>query len=169
MSTPRTAPRTAPRTQTGRWSHLLLAAAVSVVHASCGRSSAPKPDAVVSDFVEHLQAGGRSPDAARGVFELLAKSARDNLRARAERYAAASGRALPPERMIAPHMGEVAFEPRAFRTLRAAGDEAEVEVVGLLEGERARVQLVWEEGAWKVVLPLPALPPVTQRRPVEDR
>jgi hypothetical protein len=162
-------PHIALRRNGSRWGCLLLGAALSCAHAACGRSAAPKPDVVVSELVEHLQAGGRSPDAARGAFELLSKAARDNLRARAERYAAASGRALPPERMIAPHMSEVAFEPRAFRTLRAANDEAEVEVVGLLEGERARVQLVWEEGAWKVALPLPALPPVTQRRPVEDR
>jgi hypothetical protein len=105
-----------------------------------------------------------SPEDARAAYELLSQAAKANLEERARRASAATGRKMEPEQMIVPSRFSLRFAPRQL-TARIAGERAIVEAVGAdPDVEHASIPCVLENGAWRVDLLLPALPPV-ERRP----
>jgi hypothetical protein len=95
---------------------------------------------------------------ARLAYGLFSKRTQGQLKARAQRYSAASGKPISPEAMLVPSRFALRFEPQRY-TARVLGRQARVEAIGLRPGERAELYCVFEEGGWKVDLPLPALPP----------
>lgn len=132
--------------------------------AGCGRRMPnATPDGAVRELVERLRVFHGDPTDAKAAYELLSKRARDNLAARAQRYSAATGKTIAPEAMIVPSRFVVRFEPQRY-TAQIAGIHALVEVSGLLPEETAQIPCIYEDGAWRVDLTLPSLPPV-QKRP----
>lgn len=139
----------------------------AVVAAALGACSRRRPDAtpeaVVREWIERMQRVHGSPDDARAAYELLSQGAKANLEERARRASAATGRKMEPEQMIVPSRFSLRFPPRQL-TARVAGERAIVEAVGAdPETERASIPCVLENGAWRVDLQLPALPPVEHR------
>ena len=92
--------------------------------------------------------------------------ARRSLAERAKRASDVAGREVAPEDMLAPSRFSLTFVPKRF-SARVDGDWAIVTVGGETESQRAEVKCVREEGAWRVVMSLPTLPPI-QRRLEED-
>jgi hypothetical protein len=131
--------------------------------AGCGRR-APNatPDGAVRELVERMRRMHGDPSDAKAAYELLSRRAQQNLTARAQRYSAASGKAMAPEGMLAPARFLVRFEPQRYAA-EVSGTTARVTVLGLLSEERAQVPAVFEEGGWRVDLSLPPLPPVQMR------
>jgi len=120
------------------------------------------PDGAVREFVERMgRVHGEGVDA-KAAFDMLSKRAQDNLAARAQRYGAASGKTIAPEAMIAPSRFLLRFEPQHY-TAQIAGAYALVEVAGAQPDQQARIPCVFEEGAWRVDMVLPPLPPVQVR------
>lgn len=132
----------------------------------CGsRAPSATPEGVVRDFVVRMRRVQGDPGDAKAVFALLSKDAQANLKARAERYSAASGKPMAPEAMIVPSLFFLRFEPLRYKA-RISGTYAMVEAEGALPEDRAQIQCVFEEDGWKVDLKLPPLPPI-QTRPRE--
>ena len=122
------------------------------------------PEAVVREWIDRMQRVHGSPEASRAAYALLSQAAKANLEERARRASAATGRKMEPEQMIAPSRFSLRFVPRQL-TSRIAGDTAIVEASGAdPEVEHASIRCVREEGAWRIDLQLPPLPPV-ERRP----
>ena len=99
---------------------------------------------------------------AQKLFELLSERAKSNLRTRAERYGAASGKKIAPWAMLVPSRMAPRFAPQSY-TAQVVGKYALVEVVGVGTDERARVPCVLEDGLWRVDLVLPELPELGRR------
>ncbi len=138
--------------------------AMAIALAGCvRRAPTATPEGAVRELVERLRRVRGDSSDAKSAFMLLSSRTQANLSARAERYSAASGKAIAPEAMIAPARFLLRFEPHRY-TSKIAGTYALVEVTGLLEGERAQIPCVYEDNTWRVELSLPPLPPV-QRRP----
>lgn len=114
------------------------------------------------ELVERMRRVQGDPADAKAAYELLSANAQANLKARAERYSAASGKAIAPEAMIVPSLFLLRFEPQRYRA-QISGSYALVEAQGLLPDERARIQCVLEEEVWRVDLVLPPLPPIQTR------
>ena len=131
--------------------------------AGCGRR-APNatPDGAVRELVERLRRIRGDPGDAKAAYELLSTRAQQNLTARAQRYSAASGKAIGPEAMIVPSRFLVRFEPQRY-VAQISGSYARVDVLGLLAGDRAQVPCVFEDAAWRIDLGLPPLPSVQVR------
>jgi hypothetical protein len=129
----------------------------------CGRR-APNatPDGAVRELVERMRRLHGDPTDAKAAYDLLSRHAQQNLAARAQRYSAASGKAIAPEAMLVPSRFLVRFEPQRF-SAQVSGSHARVEVLGLLASDHAQVPCVFEDGAWRVDLGLPPLPPVQMR------
>jgi hypothetical protein len=145
----------------------VLVTALSLLMAACSsRSPTATPEGVVREFVERMRRVQGDPTDAKAAFELLSKNAQANLKARAERYGAASGKAIAPEAMIVPSLFVLRFEPQRYRA-RISGTYALVEAQGLLPEERAQIPCVLEEDGWRLDLPMPPLPPI-QTRPREN-
>jgi hypothetical protein len=143
----------------GRILPLLLSAAL----AACSRRApTASPEGAVRELVERMRRMHGDPAEAKAAYELLSRRAQQNLAARAQRYSAASGKAITPEAMIAPSRFVLRFEPQRY-TSRIGGTLATVNVLGLGPDDRAAVPCVFEEGAWRVDLGLPPLPPVQMR------
>ncbi|WP_441288114.1 hypothetical protein ACSRUE_39830 [Sorangium sp. KYC3313] len=147
-----------------------VAIALSVAAlASAGCNRRPpsgSPDGAVRELVARLRQLHGDPADAKAAFELLSRRARDNLASRAQRYSAATGKAIAPEAMITPSRFLLRFEPQRY-TAQIAGAHALVDIAGLLPGERVQVPCVYEDAGWRVDVALPPLPPV-QRRPGSD-
>ncbi|WP_438028035.1 hypothetical protein [Sorangium sp. So ce233] len=144
----------------------VAAVALSAALASSGCSRRPPngtPDGAVRELVARLRQLHGDPADAKAAFELLSRRARDNLAARAQRYSAATGKAIAPEAMITPSRFLLRFEPQRY-VAQIAGAHALVDVAGLLPGERVQVPCVYEDAGWRVDLALPPLSPV-QKRP----
>lgn len=139
----------------------MIAGALAV--SGCGRR-APNatPDGAVRELVDRLRRVHGDPGDAKAALELLSKRAQSNLAARAQRYSAASGKTIAPEAILAPSRFVLRFEPQRY-TARIAGGYALVEITGLVTSDRAQIPCVLEEGAWRVELALPPLPPVQMR------
>jgi hypothetical protein len=144
---------------------LLLACGLTLaLLGGCGRRPPnATPDGSVRELVERLRRLHGDPADAKAVYDLLSKRARENLAARAQRYSAATGKAIAPEAMIVPSRFQLRFEPQRY-VAQIVGVHALVEVSGLLPGDRAEVPCIYEDVAWRVDLVLPPLPPV-QKRP----
>jgi hypothetical protein len=139
----------------------VIAGALAV--SGCGRRAAnATPDGAVRELIDRLRRVHGEPGDAKAAFELLSKRTQSNLAARAQRYSAASGKMIAPEAILAPSRFVLRFEPQRYAA-RIAGAYALVEITGLLPSDRAQIPCVLEEGAWRVELTLPPLPPVQMR------
>lgn len=128
-----------------------------------GSADDQTPERAVQTFIDRMQQVHGDLDKATAAFELLAREARDNLAERAKRASAAAGRVVRPEEMLAPSRFHLAFQPRSWSSERGP-NWAIVTAEGEGPRERREIRLLREEGAWKVVLELPPLPPVRYRR-----
>jgi hypothetical protein len=135
---------------------------MALLPASCSRP-APNatPEGAVREFIERMRLVDGDPADAKAAFELLSGRAKANLAERAQRFSAATGKAIAPEAMIAPSRFLLRFEPQRY-TAQIAGPHALVDVMGLLLSDVAQVPCVFEETGWRVDLVLPPLPPVQQ-------
>jgi hypothetical protein len=155
-----------PATRPPRRGTALACAFVLLIAALGGCSRRPPnatPDGAVRELVERLRRLHGDPVDAKAAFELLSRRAKDNLAARAQRYSAATGKAIAPEAMISPSRFLLRFEPQRY-VAQIAGVHALVEVAGLQPEERAQIPCIYEDAAWRVDLALP-LPPPVERRP----
>jgi hypothetical protein len=142
---------------------VMVAAMSGAGSGGCSRRPAnATPEGAVRELIERLRRVQGDPSDAKSVFVLLSKRAQANLAARAQRYSAASGKAIGPEAMIVPSRFLLRFEPQRYAA-QLAGQHALVEVLGGLPGERAQIPCVFEDNAWRVDLLLPPLPPVQMR------
>jgi len=133
----------------------------------CEERPAPRgPDVVVQEFLLALRRAHGHPEAGAKLVELLWKPARDNLTERAARASALSGRELGPGEMIAPSWLSLSLMPDHFEW-RRDGDWAEVRVTSA-DGRSMSTRCALENGDWRVVLELPALPPIRQRIEVPE-
>ena len=122
------------------------------------------PERVVQELIDRMQRVHGDSHAARLAYELLWADARRNLAERAKRASAVAGREIAPEEMIAPSHFALTYQPKKL-SARVDGDWAEVTVSGESSASPPHVvKCVREDGHWRVVLELPALPPI-QRRP----
>lgn len=142
---------------------VIALAALAPMLASC-RSRAPgaSPEGAVRELVERMRRVQGDPADAKAAYALLSANAQANLKARAERYSAASGKAIAPEAMIVPSLFILRFEPQRYRA-QISGSYALVEAQGLLPDERAQIQCVLEDEVWRVDMQLPPLPPIQTR------
>jgi hypothetical protein len=128
-----------------------VGAALFVLSSGCSRRPPnATPEGAVRELVERLRRVQGDPTDAKDAYVLLSKRAQANLAARAQRYSAASGKAIGPEAMIVPSRFLLRFEPQRY-TAQVA------------EGQRAQVPCVFEDNAWRVDVLLPTLPPVQHR------
>lgn len=142
---------------------IAIGAALFVLSSGCSRRPPnATPEGAVRELVERLRRVQGDPTDAKDAYVLLSKRAQANLAARAQRYSAASGKAIGPEAMIVPSRFLLRFEPQRYTAL-VSGAHALVEVSGGAEGQRAQVPCVFEDKAWRVDVLLPALPPVQLR------
>jgi hypothetical protein len=148
---------------------MLVAVALSPFAFAC-REPQPNetPEGAVRALVEHLRQLDGSNDEAEKALELLSAETKANLQLRADRYSAASGKHIPAFRMLAPASFREAFEAEKMEA-EVRGNQALVRVHGLIEQDEALIQCVFEEGGWRVHVPLPALPPVVVRTRDEKR
>ena len=131
--------------------------------AACGhRAPDATPEGAVHELVELMRHVHGNTGDAKAAYRLISKHAQQNLSMRAQRYSAASGKAITPGAMIAPTRFLLRFQPERY-TAKIWGTSALVEVLGPSAEERAQVPCVFEDGAWRVDLALPPLPPVQMR------
>jgi hypothetical protein len=142
---------------------IVIGAALFALSSGCSRR-APNttPEGAVRELIERLRRVQGDPTDAKDAYVLLSKRAQANLAARAQRYSAASGKAIAPEAMIVPSRFLLRFEPQRYTAL-ISGAHALVEVGGGAAGQRAQIPCVFEDNAWRVDVLLPALPPVQLR------
>ncbi|RLB47872.1 MAG: hypothetical protein DRI90_25905 [Deltaproteobacteria bacterium] len=146
------------------WSALLLLMALVACEPALPNRT---PEGAVREFIEIVRGFHGNEEDARTLFELLSERAKQNLRSRADRYGAASGKKIGPTAMIVPSRMSPRFNPQAY-SAQIVGKYALVDVVGVSAEQVAHVPCVFEEGLWRVDLVLPALPPM-QHRPRRDR
>ena len=145
----------------------IVGLSVALFAAGCdNRAPSATPEGAVREMVERMRRVQGDPADAKAAFELLSKNAQANLKARAERYSAASGKTIAPEAMIVPSFFLLRFEPQRYKA-QISGTYALVEAQGLLPEERAQIPCVWEGERWRLDLPMPALPPI-QTRPRDE-
>jgi len=125
------------------------------------------PEGAVREFIEIVRGFHGNEQDAQALFDLLSERAKQNLRARADRYGAASGKTIAPAAMIVPSRMTPRFIPQAY-SAQVVGKYALVDVVGVSAEQVAHVPCVLEDGAWRVDLVLPELSPM-QQRPRSDR
>ena len=142
---------------------LLAFALVCEASLGCrGRSPSATPEGAVRELVERMRRVQGDPADAKAAFELLSHNAQANLKTRAERYSAASGKPMAPEAMIVPSLFLLRFDPQRYRA-KISGTYALVEAQGLLPEERAQIPCVFEEERWKLDLQMPLLSPIQTR------
>lgn len=120
------------------------------------------PEGAVRELAEHLRQLDGSNAEAEKAFALLSIETKENLQLRAERYSAASGKHIAPHRMIAPASFRESFYGQRYES-EISGTQALVRVRGLVETDEAVVRCVYEDGGWRVHVPLPPLPGVVVR------
>jgi hypothetical protein len=141
---------------------LALALACATSLGCRGRTPSATPDGAVRELVERMRRVQGDPADAKAAFELLSHGAQANLKTRAERYSAASGKPMAPEAMIVPSLFLLRFEPQRY-SARISGTYALVEAQGLLPEDRAQIGCVFEDERWRIDLQIPPLSPITTR------
>lgn len=116
-------------------------------------------DGAVRFFVELTAHFDGNPDDAEAIFAMLSERTKKNLRARAERYGAASGRKIAPSAMLVPARMVPRFSPRSY-SAQVVGKYALVDVLGVRADQRAQISCVQEDNVWRIDLVLPELPPM---------
>jgi len=145
------------------WGRAISALTLALLLVSCSRAPPnATPDGAVREFVEVMETFDGNEEDAEKLFELLSERAKKNLRARAERYGAASGKKIAPAAMIVPKRVSLRFTPHSY-SAQVVGQYALVDVLGVRGSQRAQVPCVFEEGAWRIDLVLPELPPMRMR------
>ncbi len=119
------------------------------------------PEAVVEEFVMAMRRHHGEPKAARAAYDLLWSEAKNNLAERAKRASALSGRNVAPEEMLVPSRFTLRFKPKKFESA-VSGQWAVVTISGE-ETQRHEVRCILEDDQWRVVMQLPALPPIQTR------
>lgn len=119
------------------------------------------PEDVVFDFVAAMRRVHGDVAAGEAAVDLLWEPARDNLRERARRASALSGRELSVGEMIVPSWFALHLSPERVEA-REDGEWAEVTVFGV-EEESVQMRCVQEEGKWRVALEVPPLAPIRHR------
>lgn len=125
------------------------------------------PEGAVRELAERLRHLDGSNNEAEKAFELLSTETKENLQQRAQRYSAASGKHIAPHRMIAPASFRESFSGQRYES-EISGTQALVRVRGGTDADEAVVRCVYEEGGWRVHVPLPPLPGVVVR-PRDER
>lgn len=135
---------------------------------ACQKEEAPLgPSGVVAAWISQMRQVHGEDAAGKEVVELLWKPARENLRERARRASALSGRELSPGELIAPSWFALHLIPETTEE-RIDGSWAEVTLTSA-SGEQVKARCIQEEGDWKVALELPPLAPIRKReRPPEE-
>ena len=138
-----------------------IVAVMLTVSACNARRQDATPEGAVRELCDRLSHMSGDPTTSRAVFDLLSKSTRENLEARAHRYGAASGKNIAPAAMLAPSS---LVEQWSARELHATivGTNALVEVHGLRPDQHTEIRCVYEDGGWRVIVDLPPLPEVKQ-------
>jgi hypothetical protein len=114
------------------------------------------PEGATRDFIEKLgRFEGRSEQAQK-LYERLSERSKANLRARANRYGAASGKKIEPWAMLVASRSRARFVAQVYNS-QIVGQYALVAVQGALPADRAQVPCVYEKGGWRIDLVLPAL------------
>jgi hypothetical protein len=141
----------------GMWLFLL-----GVASLGCGREAeATGPDDVVREFVASMRRVHGDVASGEAVVRLLWEPARDNLKERARRASALSGRELSSGEMLVPSWFALHVSPERV-DVREDGDWAEVTVSGPGQ-DPVQMRCIKESGVWKVALELPPLAPIRQR------
>lgn len=120
------------------------------------------PVRVTKAFIERMRSVHGDPGLGRKAVDLLWERGRDHLQERAKRATAAAGQKVAPEEMLVPSMFSLNFEPKSF-TAQTRGEYALVTATGSSPKEVAEIHCVRENGAWRVVVEFPALPPIQSR------
>ena len=119
------------------------------------------PAWAVKKLIERMAAVHGDRERAKAAYELLWSRAKDNLKERAARASALMGRLVEPEEMLAPSHFSLEFVPKQYVTT-FHGDWATVTVrSGAAERE---VRCALEDEGWRVVVDLPSLRPIDERR-----
>jgi len=119
------------------------------------------PDAVLMEWISAMRQVHGEESAGSRVVELLWKPARDNLKERARRASALSGRELSYGEVLAPSWFALHIIPERSE-VRIDGDWAEVTLISE-SGERSQARCRREDDEWRVALELPPLAPIRQR------
>ncbi len=146
------------------WSSLFLAALLIACEPAAPNRT---PEGAVQEFIEIVRGFHGNEHDAAALFDLLSERAKENLRSRADRYGAASGKKIAPAAMLVPSRMTPRFIPQAY-SAQIVGKYALVDVVGVSAEQSAHVPCVLEDGAWRVDLVLPELAPM-QHRPRTER
>lgn len=125
------------------------------------------PEGAVRELAEHLRLLDGSNAEAEKAFELLSAETKENLQLRAERYSAASGKHIAPHLMISPASFRESFHGQRYES-EISGTQALVRVRGSVDSDESVIRCVYEEGGWRVHVPLPPLPNVVVR-PRDER
>ena len=141
-----------------------MALTAVLVALGCRRETVhDRPERVAKEFVERMQRVHGDPERAREAYELIASEGKKNLEERAHRASAVAGRKVGPEEMIAPSRFSLRFKPKRYEAT-IDGDTAIVTITGEVPAsQRKQIRCVAEEGRWRVVLDLPALPAIQRR------
>ena len=120
------------------------------------------PEEAVQQFIDGMQRVHGDIERASAAYRLLAKADRDNLAERARRASAVAGRTLAPEEMLAPSRFYLEFQPVRWSS-KDSGNYSLVTAQGSSADQRREIRCVKEADGWKVLLDLPALPPIERR------
>jgi len=129
---------------------------------SCEKEEAASgPEDVMAEFVAKMRQVHGSTEAGERAFDLMWKPARDNLRERARRASALSGRELAPGELVVPSWFALYVQPDHMDA-RIDGEWAEVTVFDSA-GKSVVTRCKLEEDGWKVALELPPLAAIRHR------
>jgi hypothetical protein len=119
------------------------------------------PAWAVQKLVERMSVVHGDRERAKAAYELLWSRAKENLKERAARASALQGRVVEPEELLVPSHFSLEFVPKEYTTVYH-GDWA---VVTARSGSAQRdIKCVQEQDGWRVVVDLPPLRPIEERR-----
>jgi hypothetical protein len=119
------------------------------------------PAWAVQKLVERMSVVHGDRERSKAAYELLWSRAKENLKERAVRASALLGRVVEPEELLVPSHFSLEFVPKEYTT-EYHGDWAVVTArTGSLQRE---IKCVQEPEGWRVVVDLPPLRPIEERR-----